>query len=115
MPLLKDRNPSGLVTLVLSEFVPWLLLQRHTRIYFAFHNALLCLMQDFLRGYEEHAARNFRFKATPSHDARKDLGLQQTRRTLFSPLGGHNHPEDHAYSEKSYSSQAQHIAYVIMP
>lgn len=78
LPLIEDRNPSGLVTAVFSEFVPQPLLQKHTRIHFPFCNALVCFMQDFLHGYEERVARNFRFKATPSHDARRDLGLEQT-------------------------------------
>lgn len=80
LQLIKDRSPSGLVTPVLSEFVPQLLLQQHTRIYFPFCNVLVCFMQDLLCGHEEHAAGNFRFKATPGHDARRDLGLEQTQR-----------------------------------
>lgn len=68
----ENGNPSGLVTPVLAEFVPQLLLQRCTRIYFPFCNMLVCFMQDFLCRYEEHAARIFTFKATPNCDARRD-------------------------------------------
>lgn len=58
----------------LAEFVPQLLLQKCARICFPFCNMPLCFMQDFLHGYEEHAARNFMFKATPNCDARGDTG-----------------------------------------
>lgn len=68
LPFVEDRNASGLVTLVLAEFVPLFLLQKHTRIYFPFCNVLVCFMQDFLHGYKDHAARNLGFQATPRHD-----------------------------------------------
>lgn len=84
--LLKDRNPSGLVRPVLSEFVPQLLWQKHTRIYFPFCNVLVCFMQDFLCRYEEHAAGNFRFTATPRHDARRD-GLRADLKDVVFPFG----------------------------
>ena len=78
LPLIENRNPSGLVTLVLAEFVPQLLLQKCTRIYFPFCNVLVCFMQGFLHRYEELAARNFRFKVTPGHNARRHFSLEQT-------------------------------------
>lgn len=78
MLLSEDRNPSGLVTPVFSEFEPHLLLQKHSRIYFPFYIALVCLTEDCLHQYEGHVSRNFGFKATPSHDASRDSGLEQT-------------------------------------
>lgn len=42
------------------------------------------------------------------------LGLRGDLKDIVFPFG-HNNPTDHAYREQSYSSQAQHVAYVIMP